>query len=68
MKELVVFGVVTLLLGGWAAPVGTAAPEPYARGHGATAFQTFTFSARGNPLRATGAVTAHIPIKLNGDP
>jgi hypothetical protein len=44
-----------------------AAPEARAHGHGATAFQQFSFAARGTPTNASGHVTAHIPI-VEGEP
>jgi hypothetical protein len=44
---------------------GTAATEPRAHGHGETAFQQFSFEARGTPVDAKGHVVAHIPNPLD---
>jgi hypothetical protein len=70
MRTFVAGFFVALLCGVFAA-TAAAATEPRAHGNGATAFQDFSFTARGTPLDARGTVVAHIPFDefgLEGPP
>jgi hypothetical protein len=58
--------VLSLLCLAAAVGYASAGSEPRAYGNGATAFQDFSFNARGTPEDATGNVVAHIPLGFEG--